>query len=218
MNSATHVRCILLFILYFIPNGLLLAQDSIRIACVGDSITYGYGLINRENSYPGMLDHKLTEDYRIVNFGVNSACGSSGFSDSYDRNGMIERIQDWDPDVILFMLGSNDSKEKYWVDRDYYISGCKGILESIKSKETRVVIMLPIPSWYNIYGIRNNVVQDKIQPALLQYSKENNYQIIDFTEKLKHKPYLYIDNVHPNRWGYDIISDTIVEFIEDWTQ
>ena len=46
----------------------------IRVACVGDSITFGSGIKNRDqNSYPAQLGAMLGEKYEVRNFGVGGA-------------------------------------------------------------------------------------------------------------------------------------------------
>jgi sialate O-acetylesterase len=46
------------------------AQRAVRIACVGNSVTYGYGIANRErDSYPAQLQRMLGEGYEVRNFG-----------------------------------------------------------------------------------------------------------------------------------------------------
>ena len=47
-------------------------SEPIKIACVGNSITYGAGMLNRENNaYPKQLQAMLGAGYRVENFGVN---------------------------------------------------------------------------------------------------------------------------------------------------
>src|SRR4051812_1868247 len=44
----------------------------IRVACVGDSITFGYGIKDRDhNSYPAQLGVMLGNKWEVRNFGVN---------------------------------------------------------------------------------------------------------------------------------------------------
>ena len=44
----------------------------VRVACVGNSITYGAGIANRQqNSYPAQLQYYLGADYEVRNFGVS---------------------------------------------------------------------------------------------------------------------------------------------------
>src|SRR4051795_12206778 len=58
----------------------------IRVACVGDSITYGYGIKDREhNSYPAQLGVLLGKRWEVRNFGINGATalkeGTRSYSD-----------------------------------------------------------------------------------------------------------------------------------------
>ena len=55
------------------------SSDAAKVACIGDSITYGYGLADRANeSYPSqlqkLLDTKEPGKYEVRNFG-NSGRG-----------------------------------------------------------------------------------------------------------------------------------------------
>ena len=48
----------------------LFAQQRIKVACVGNSITYGTGLADRATqSYPVQLQKLLGEHYEVENFG-----------------------------------------------------------------------------------------------------------------------------------------------------
>ena len=214
MNQTGIVRLFLTVLIYFMPNSLQAESSSIRIACIGDSITYGFGLINRENSYPSQLQQELPPYWEVRNFGITGACASSGQKDSYDKTGMLEKIGSWQPDIILFMMGSNDSKEAYWQNRELYIRGCNNLIESIKTKDSRVVILLPIPAGINFFGIRNEIIEEDIKPSLLHYAESHNYPVLDFSKDMVNQAFLYLDNVHPNKRGYSIISRTIRNFLE----
>lgn len=51
-----------------------LAQEKIKVACVGNSITYGTGVENREvNAYPVKLQQMLGDQYEVGNFGKPGA-------------------------------------------------------------------------------------------------------------------------------------------------
>ena len=199
-----------------VPNGTLPAGEKLKLACMGDSITYGFGLINSDNSYPGLLAKNLPSDWEIRNFGVNGACALSGKDDSYDKTGMVEKINQWDPEIVLFMLGSNDSKVENWVDSLTYLTACKNLIEKIEGYRRVVIIMLPPPAGINFFGIRNEVIQKEIYPALRELAGEKGYPVIDFTEKMKGSPYLFLDNVHPNKYGYTLISGAISKELKSY--
>ena len=92
-----------------------------KVACIGDSITYGYGLANRETeSYPAqlqkLLDGKAPGEYEVRNFG-NSGRGI--YLDS--MRGNEKRGYKWmkehqaalafNPDIVICNLGINDCGE-----------------------------------------------------------------------------------------------------------
>ena len=50
------------------------SKGPIRVACIGNSITYGYGLADREHeAYPVLLQQKLGAKYQVENFGKSGA-------------------------------------------------------------------------------------------------------------------------------------------------
>ena len=92
-----------------------------KIACVGDSITYGHGLPDRDvNSYPAqlqkILDEKSPGEYEVRNFGnsgrgiyLDSMRGSEkrGFRWMKEHKAALE----WKPDIVICNLGINDCGE-----------------------------------------------------------------------------------------------------------
>lgn len=89
--------------------------QKVRVACVGNSITYGAGIAAREqNSYPAQLQYYLGEDYEVRNFGV-SGCTSLQQGDyPYVQTGAYAQSLEFRPDIILIKLGTNDSKPQNW--------------------------------------------------------------------------------------------------------
>ena len=97
------------------------AAEKVRVACIGDSITYGLGLANREkDSYPAklqnMLDEKFPGKYEVRNFGnsgrgiyLDSMRGSEkrGFRHMPEHKAALA----WKPDIVISNLGINDCGE-----------------------------------------------------------------------------------------------------------
>ena len=62
------------------------AENPIRVACVGDSITYGFGISDRErDSYPAQLQRDLGEAWQVRNFGSNGATALERGTKPYSR-------------------------------------------------------------------------------------------------------------------------------------
>jgi len=184
-----------------------------KIACVGDSLTYGYELLFRNrNSYPAQLSHLLPDNYSVKNFGVNGACATPGQSDYYLNND-IQNIINWEPDIILLMLGSNDTKEFNWISREKYIEGMNHIIQKISSQKTKVILITPPPCHFNPFGIRDSVMRDEILPSLMHLSQENGLLLINIYDILARNENIYIDNIHLNSKGYSIMSAELAKYL-----
>ena len=97
------------------------AADKTKVACIGDSITYGLGLADRATeSYPAqlqkLLDGKFPGKYEVRNFGnsgrgiyLDSMRGNEkrGFRYMPEHKSALE----WKPDVVICNLGINDNGE-----------------------------------------------------------------------------------------------------------
>lgn len=47
-----------------------------KVACIGDSITWGFTLLNPwKQSYPALLQQMLGDAYEVRNFGYNDEAG-----------------------------------------------------------------------------------------------------------------------------------------------
>ena len=70
-REATNLATSLVLSL-LLSSAASIAQENIRVACVGNSITYGFGLNDRQTmSYPAQLGGVLGAGYEVRNFGCN---------------------------------------------------------------------------------------------------------------------------------------------------
>src|SRR5207244_9354331 len=81
-------------------------QGTIRVACVGDSITFGAGVENRENNcYPVVLGKLLGSRFDVRNFGVSGATLLKNGDLSYWKLPQFEQLTGFAPQVIILALG-----------------------------------------------------------------------------------------------------------------
>jgi lysophospholipase L1-like esterase len=89
--------------------------DTLRIACVGDSWTFGMN-VDQDRSYPARLLVDLRDargpTVEVVNFGV------LGYSSFQGVQLMKSRVFDFHPDVVAIGFGMNDSEVAGYRDRD----------------------------------------------------------------------------------------------------
>ena len=109
---------LLLFFSYLYFNGLSgIAQTStpepgqIKVACIGDSITYGHGIKNwPKNNYPVLLQELLGDGYHVQSFGVSGRAVQDNSDQPYRALPHYEESLAYDADYVVFMMGSNDAK------------------------------------------------------------------------------------------------------------
>lgn len=87
------------------------APGQIKVACIGDSITYGHGIRNwPRNNYPVLLQNLLGENYHVQSFGVSGRAVQDNSDQPYRALPHYEESIAYDADIIVFMMGSNDTK------------------------------------------------------------------------------------------------------------
>jgi len=84
------------------------------VACVGDSITYGSGISNRDNnSFPAQLGRmlqKFDNQWQTQNFGVSGATLLRNADKPYVQQSAYNQALAARPDAVIIKLGTNDSK------------------------------------------------------------------------------------------------------------
>ena len=86
-----------------------------KVACVGDSITFGATIKNREKKcYPTQLAGLLGSGYTVKNFGVSGATLLKSGDHPYWQTKPYHATLSWEPDLIVVKLGTNDTKPKNW--------------------------------------------------------------------------------------------------------
>jgi len=84
-------------------------SDTIKIACMGDSITYGYSLSNPSvYSYPARLQGILPDGYTATNYGSSGKTLLFNTGASYITNSNYTNAVNSQPDIIVIILGTND--------------------------------------------------------------------------------------------------------------
>lgn len=112
---AGRSRKALLIGICFSLSLLLCAQTKTKVACVGNSVTYGYLLPDREqNAYPAQLQRLLGEGYEVGNFGHSGATLLRHGHRPYDKLPEFRQALDFKADIVVIHLGLNDTDPRNW--------------------------------------------------------------------------------------------------------
>lgn len=188
----------------------------IRVACVGDSITFGAGIRDRaSNSYPAQLAAMLGDGYDVRNFGVNGATMLKKGNKPYWRLKPYKAAQEFEPNVVIIKLGTNDTKPGNWKHADELEADYTEMVQTFQglaSKPT-VYVCYPVPVVGEQWGISDARVREGVIPVVDKVAKATGAAVVDLYEPLKDKPKLLPDKVHPNAEGAKIIAQTLAGVI-----
>lgn len=172
----------------------------LRVACVGNSITYGSGIVNRdENSYPAQLQAYLGAGFQVRNFGVSATTLLSRGDRPYINTAEYRASLDFQPDIVLIKLGTNDSKpqNRVFLDTDY-LKDYRALLRSYDSLPTRptVILMTPVKCFTDD-NISDSVIGGRIVPLVRRLAYEDG------------RPVLNLYNLFGDRWDNVLMPDRI---------
>lgn len=172
------------FLLTVIFIFLLISCSTTKIACVGDSITYGSGIIERDSlSYPKQLQNILGKKYEVENFGVSGATMLKKGDKPYWDQPEFKSAKEFMPDDVIIILGTNDSKTFNWnTHKNEFISDYNSMIQTFKklNPKSKIYIGLPPPIFENRWDMQKTVVEFEILNILKKIASENDLKTIDF--------------------------------------
>lgn len=192
------------------------AEPPVRVACIGDSITFGAAIKDRKNNcYPAQLGGMLGPGYRVTNHGVNGATLLKRGDKPYRKSKDYQAAQDIQPDIVVIKLGTNDTKPHNWKHKDDYKPNYIELIKTFQNLDSKptVYICYPAPVVGEQWGINDKTVREEVIPLIDEIAKATDVKIIDLYAPLKDKPELLPDKVHPNAEGAKIIAQTVAEAI-----
>lgn len=211
------MKKILYLLIVLLLSHSLISQ--IKIACVGNSITYGAGISDRErNCYPAQLQYLLGEKYEVKNFGLNGATLLKKGNKPYFKTEEYKNALAFNPDIVFIKLGTNDSKYPNRTHLDEFKNDYFELISSFRNlnSNTRVVILLPLPVYFepDSTGINGNVIRDTILTLIRQIAYESRVEIINLYNLFLESPNLFPDKLHPSSIGASYIAQRCYEVIK----
>jgi len=186
-------------------------NNKVRIACIGDSITYGSRLKFRMwNCYPNILNGILHPDFVVCNFGVSGACAIANSDKPYTKEKTYKKSLKYQPDFVLLMLGTNDSKTQNW-DLKRFKSDYMAIIKKYKNLDSKpkIYLMPPIPGFESLWNIQCSVIENQLLPIVYEIAGEMDLDIIDSNSPFIDRANLTSDNIHPNNAGAKLLAKIV---------
>ena len=198
-------------------------EGQLRVACVGDSVTYGFGIPRRSVScYPAALQKLLGNGYCVNNYGYSGRTACTLGDRPYQAEALYGKSLDFAPDIAVILLGANDSKTFNWGAGNGYARQFENDLRELVSayrdlpSHPKVYIATPLPAYAdksgNVrYEIQPDVIRNEIVPAVRNIAAETGAELIDLYPVFEGKQALYSDGLHPTAEGAALLAQTVYE-------
>lgn len=202
---------------------MAVAQEKIKVACVGNSVTYGYGHKNpAETSYPTQLQQMLGDEYEVRNFGHSGATLLNKGHRPYTKLPEYKAALEFAPDIVVIHLGLNDTDPRNWPNyRDEFFGDYTGIINSFKEAHPdgnpKIIVcrMSPIFHWHRRFKSGTRDWYWQIQEKIEEIAQHENLELVDLSRYLYSRPDLMPDALHPNAEGAGILAKQVYQAITD---
>lgn len=193
-------------------------ENAVRVACIGNSITDGYGIgMSPVNGYPAVLQKKLGEGYQVKNFGVSARTMMNKGDLPYMNELAWRDAKAFNPNIVVIKLGTNDSKTHNWVHgADEYRQSMQAMIDTLKALPSKPKIYLcsPIPAFKDSWTINDSVIVNGEMPIIKKLAKKNKCKFIDLHTSYTYGDMMLNDGIHPNAKGAAKMADIIFDAIE----
>jgi dienelactone hydrolase/lysophospholipase L1-like esterase len=185
---------------------------TVRVACVGDSITYGARIKDRENkSYPAQLGKLLGSGWDVRNYGVSARTMLKKGDNPIWKEKAFKNAIAFNPHVVIIKLGTNDTKPQNWKHKGEFAADTAAMVKGFQALEARPIVYLcrPVPAFPANWGITDAVIKGEVIPLIDQAAAATGAKIIDLYKLLEGKKQYFPDKIHPNAAGAGIMAAEI---------
>lgn len=194
-------------------------RDALRVACIGNSITAGFGIdMSSEKGYPADLQKDLGAGYLVKNFGVSARTLLNKGDFPYMRERQWKDALAFRPQIVIIGLGTNDSKPENWRYGKDFRKDMQQMIDSLKMLPSHPVIYLatPIPAFKPTWNINDSVIVNGINPVIRTLAKKNKCRLMDL--HTAYGPYAKLqqkDGIHPTAKGAEKLAELVMAVLQE---
>ena len=181
-------------------------NNTLRVACVGDSLT-------QSTEYPYDLWNMLgNQTYELRNFGAGSTTVNLASETPYMNTTVYQEALAFQPNIVIIMLGTNDAQPSLIPYNATFVADYVTLIRAFQALPTnpKIWIVLPPPIFSSQEGEMNpEYFQTTIIPDIQQAANITGCPTINVNSALQGHPEYSTDGVHINPAGAKVIADTI---------
>ncbi|MFT0271205.1 GDSL-type esterase/lipase family protein [Bacteroides thetaiotaomicron] len=191
-------------------------KDAVRVACIGNSITFGAGIKNRSrDSYPSVLARMLGDNYWVKNFGVSARTMLNKGDHPYMNEPAYKNALAFNPNIVVIKLGTNDSKSFNWKYKADFMKDAQNMITAFKGlpSQPKIYLCYPSKAYLTGDGINDDIISKEIIPMIKKLAKKNDLSVIDLHTAMDGMPELFPDRIHPNEKGAQVMAKAVYQSI-----
>nr|MDE6490083.1 sialate O-acetylesterase [Muribaculaceae bacterium] len=192
-----------------------LCAAPVKVACVGNSVTYGACLPDRDTQcYPARLQRLLGDGYEVRNFGHSGATLLTKGHRPYVKQQAYRDALAYAADVVVIHLGLNDTDPRNWPDfRDDFVRDYVNLIDDFRkaNPQAKIYVCRMTPIFHSHPRFKSGT-RDWFrleQNAIDVVAEATGAVLIDLHKPLGLRPDLFPDALHPDPEGASIIANTV---------
>lgn len=214
----THIKILTIVIAVMMATAILSVSQAthlaskdfaaIKVACVGDSITEISG-------YPSELQSLLGCNYMVENFGSSGSTVSLNSWKPYMDQPEFQKALQYQPNIVIIMLGTNDDLMMLHSENGTFQTDYTKLISQFQQLQSKpqIFIVKPPPIFSNSTDLSSSYMTQTIIPQIQQLANNLNLPLIDVFNAFGNHADYFLDGVHPNTVGAQLISNTIYKGI-----
>jgi len=220
MTINRSIAIFLLLIVSFFSESAL-GKEKIKVACIGNSVTYGYTLEDpATESYPAVLQRSLGGGYDVQNFGHSGATLLRHGHNPYSLTPEFTRAVRFRADIAVIDLGLNDTDPRDWPGyRDDFISDYGWLIDTLRKTSPHIKIYIctltPVFTGHPRFMSSTLTWYRQVQQLIPVISTQWHTGLIDLYGALFDRPDLFTDppTLHPNRKGAAALAGIVYRYL-----
>lgn len=210
---------LLLFAILVFPIGM--SAQRVRVACIGNSVTYGFALEDpASESYPTLLGEMLGDKYEVRNFGHSGATLLTKGHNPYTKTKEYAAALDFRPDIAIVHLGLNDTDPRNYPHyRDSFVRDYCALIDTLRSVNPEMDIwvcsMTPVFTGHWRYISSTHDWYKVLQSLIPRVVEARETHFINLNAAFRHRPDLITDapTLHPNARGAKLLAETVYSYL-----
>lgn len=191
------------------------APKVVRIACVGDSITWGSIIKDRANrSYPGQLAKQLGEGFAVANFGASGSYVIRNSPKPFLKHPFYEGSLSFRPNIVVLMVGTNDAMPAVWKQNGTkFRHTLATLVRSYQQLPEHPKVFLALPPPLFTQNERGQNLETHLRPEMLRLAKYMGLEVVDLGAPFRNKKEMFWDGIHPTATACQLMATKIAATI-----